>query len=183
MKRMFVVLGVIFAIIAITGLALGETMVIWIGLGIVVVVGFFVAPLFKQADTMLASGQIIKRDADFMKNSQTFTISRVGMDALINAIKDKGLPYDGLEWKTGDGVMTFKSRYWEAQMIKLDSDDSCDKWQFTFLSWEEGSYGSATGHTEMNAVMTAIEKAFIALDPNTKVQTERIKVNTKSKFI
>jgi len=180
---MIIVLGVIFAIVAITGLALGETMFIWIGLGIVVVVGFFVAPLFKQADAMFASGQIIKRDADFMKNSQTFTISRVGMDALIAAIKDKGLPYEGLEWRTGDGVMTFKSRYWEAQMIKLDSDDNCDKWQFTFLSWEETKYGSAISHTEMNAVMTAVEKAFIALDPNTKVQTERIKVNTNSRFL
>ena len=182
MKRMFVVLGVMFAIIAITFLVLDEPMGIFIGFGIVVVVGFLVAPLFRQADEMLSSGAIIKRDADFMQYIQRFTLSKADMESLIAAMKDEGLPFAGLEWKTGNDVMGFKYSDWTAQLIKLDGDGDSGRYEFGFLQWQTNSYSASATITQMNQLLTAIEKAFIKLDPNAKVQTERGKINTKSSF-
>ena len=182
MKRMFVVLGVIFAIIAITFIALGEPMGILIGFGICVVVGFFVAPLFKQADEMFASGAIIKRDAGFMENIQRFTLSKASAENLIAAMKNEGLPFAGLEWKTGNDAMGFKYSDWTAQLVKLDGDANSDRYEFGFLQWQTNQYGGSVTVTQMNQLLTAIEKAFLKLDPNTKVQTERGKVKTKSSF-
>ena len=182
MKRMFIVLGVIFAIIAITFLVLGEPMGILIGFGIVVVVGFFVAPLFKQADEMVASGKIITRDANFMGNIQRFTLSKQSTESLIAAMKNEGLPFAGLEWKTGNDAMGFKYSDWTAQLTKLAGGDNSDRYEFGFLQWKTNQYGGSVTFTQMNQLLTAIEKAFLKLDPNTKVQTERSKVKTQSSF-
>ena len=182
MKRMFIVLGVIFAIIAITFLALDEPRGVWIGLGIVVVVGFFVAPLFKQADELFASGAIIKRDANFMENVQRFPLSMISTESLITAMKNEGLPFPGLAWKIGEDAMEFRYSDWTAQLIKLDCGDDFARYEFKFLQWKTDQYGGSVTFTQMNQLLTAIEKAFLKLDANTKVQTERAKTNTKSSF-
>ena len=183
MKRMFIVLGVIFAIVAITFLALDMPGGVWIGLGIVVVVGFIVAPLFKQADEMLASGAIINRDANFMENVQRFSLSMISTESLITAMKNEGLPFPGLEWKTGNDAMSFKYSDWTAQLIKVESNDDFARYEFKFLQWKANQYGGSVTLTQMNQLLTTIEKAFINLDSNTKVQSERAKISTKSSFL
>ncbi|MDR2558067.1 MAG: hypothetical protein LBC86_00770 [Oscillospiraceae bacterium] len=183
MKRLFIVMAVLGAIIIVTCLVAGASpMMYFIFIGMLVVIGIFLAPLFKQADEMLASGKIINRDANFMENVQRFNLSKVSQENLIAAMKKEGLPFAGLEWKTGDGVMGFKYADWTAKLIKLDGDDNSDRYEFGFLNWQTNKYGGSVTFTQMNQLLTAIEKAFIKLDPNTKVQTERGKIKTKSSF-
>ena len=183
MRRMIIVLAVLGAIILVTCLAMGAPpMVYLICLVVLVVVGFFVAPLFKQADEMFASGAIIKRDAKFMENAQIFTLSNVSTETLIAAMKNAGLPFAGLEWKTGNDAMGFRYSDWTAQLIKLDGGDGFDSYEFGSLQWQTMQYGGIVSITQMNQLLTAIEKAFLKIDSNTKVRTERGKVNTKSSF-
>jgi hypothetical protein len=186
--KLLLVMGVLATICVVTALVMNAPPFMYlIFIGIFVFLYFIFAPIYKQAAeqgaALMKEGLIITRDAEFMKNAQTFSLSKVSMDDLIVAIKNMGLPFDGLEWKTGEGVMTFKCSTWDAQMVKLESSDGRDRWKFSFLSWDEMRYGGASSFTAMNVLLTAVEKAFISLDPNTKVQTERIKVNTNSKFL
>jgi len=186
--KLLLVMGVLAAICVVTALAMNAPPFMYIVFLVIFAVMYFIfAPIYKQAAeqgaALMAEGRIINRDSEFMKNAQTFSLSKVSMDEIITAMKNKGLPFDGLEWKTGDGVMTFKGSDWDAQMVKLESGDNRDKWKFSFLSWNEMKYGGATSFTAMNVLLTAVEKAFISLDPSTKVQTERIKVNTNNKFL
>ena len=181
MKRLFIILLVLGSIMIITCLALdAPPMLYLICLGIIAGVGFFVAPLFKQADEMFASGAIIRRDANFMENVQRFTLSKVGMDNLIAAMKNEGLPFSGLEWKTGNGDMGFRYKDWTAHLVKLDGGDNTDKYEFGFSQWQTNKYGVTL--MQMNQLLTAIEKAFFKLDSNTIVQTKRGKIYTKSSF-
>ena len=182
MKTLFIVMSVLGAIIIVSGIAMDAPLFMYpILLGGLAGIGFFLAPLFKQADEMLASGKIILRDPDFMKNAQIFTLSKVSMDDLIAALKNEGLPFVGLEWKTGNDAMGFRYSDWTAQMVKIGSDENCDRYEFVFLQWQT-IRGSAVSFTQMNQLLTAVEKAFLRLDPSTKVQTERNKINTKSSF-
>jgi hypothetical protein len=183
MKRLYIALAVIGGIMIVTCLAIGAPpMMYLIMLGILAVVGFFTAPLFKQADEMLASGKIINRDPSFRENIEIFTLSKTSTESLIAAMKNEGLPFAGLEWKTGTDAMGFSYSDWTAQLVKLDGNDVFDKYEFRFLQWQEGRGGGSITITQMNQLLTAIEKAFISLDPNTKVQIERAKITTKTKF-
>ena len=183
MKRMFVVLGVLGVIMIVTCAALGASpMVYLLCVGIPVLVGVFVAPLFKQADEMLASGAIVTRDADFMNNIHIFTLAKVSMESLISAMKNEGLPFSGLEWKTGTDIMAFKYSDWTAQLVRLNDSEDFDMFEFGFLQWQTNKYGGSVTVTQMNQLLTAIEKAFIGLDSNTRVKTERGKVTSKTSF-
>ncbi len=183
MKRLIIVLAVLGAIIIITCLVVGASpMMYFIFLGMLVVAGVIAAPIYKHAEAMLKDGKIIKRDASFMESAQTFTIKSVSMEDLIAALKQEGLPFAGLEWKTGNQAMGFRYSGWTAEMVKLAGDGSRDKYKFSFTQWQTMRYGNAVNATQMNQLLTAIEKAFIKLDPSAKVSTERIQVKTKSSF-
>jgi len=146
--------------------------------GIFVVLYFICAPLYKQAAELQAQGKIITRNPNFVETAQIFILSNVSMENIIAALKAEGLPFAGLEWKTGDDAMGFWYDKWTAQVVKIDSDDDRDRYKFNFTEWQPYA-GTAVNSTQMNQLLTAIEKAFIKLDSNTKVQTERIKFNTK----
>ena len=158
---MIIVLGVIFGVIAITFLALDEPRGIWIGLGLIIVVGLIVAPSFKKADNLFASGAIIQRDAKFMENVQKFTFKNVSAESLIAAMKNEGLPFPGLEWKTGNDAMGFKYSDWTAQLVKINGDDNAAAYEFGFLQWQTNSYGGSVTFTQMNQLLAVIEKAFL----------------------
>jgi|GEM_PF-5908007 len=186
--KLLLVLGVIAAICIVVALAINAPPFMYLVFLVIFAVLYFIfAPIYNQAaeqgESLMKDGLIINRDIDFMKDAQTFSLSNISMNTLIAAMKNNGLPFDGLEWKTGENVMTFTYRTWDAQMVKLDDNDDGVRWEFSFLSWERMQYGGAVDFTPMNMLLTAVEKSFVALDSNTKIQTERIKINTNSKFL
>jgi len=186
--RLLLVMGVLAAICVVIALAMNAPPFMYIVFLVIFAVMYFIfAPIYKQAAeqgaALMAEGRIINRDADFMKNAQTFTLAKISMDSLISAMKNEGLPFAELEWKTGADAMTFKGSDWDAQMVKTENSNGLDSYRFSFLQWNQVQYGGASNFTQMNVLLTAIEKAFLKLDPNTKVQTERIKINTNSKFL
>ena len=183
-NRVIIAVAVMALIAIVTCLAMdAPPMVYFLLLVVGVVVYFIVAPIVKEAGKLHAEGKIVTRDAGFMKNAQTFTVSKVSTDTLISAMKKEGLPFARLDWKAGEDAMTFSYNQWAAQMVRSSGDDGHDKFRFSFTGWQTMKYGQAIDFTQMNQLLTAIEKAFIKLDPNTKVQTEQIKVNTKSSFL
>ncbi len=185
MKRLYVALGILGAIMVVTCVAVEAPGIVYlIVLGILAVVGFFLAPMFKQADAMLSSGQIIQRDPGFVEMAQTFTLAKATQEEIVAAFKREGLPFAGLEWKTAEGAMGFRYNGWTAEIISLGSADGRDRYRFSFTGWRTvgSSCHTVADITQMNQLLTAIEKAFLKLDSSTKVQTERIKVKSQSKL-
>ena len=187
-SKLMLVMGVLAVICVVTALAMNAPPFIYVVfIGIFAVLYFIFSPIYTQAaeqgNALIEAGMIIHRDAEFMKNAYIFSLSKIDMDDLIAAMKDEGLPFAELEWKTGTDAMTFRGSHWDAQMVKLESGEAGDQYQFKFLQWEIMPYGGATHFTQMNILLTAIEKAVLKLDPHTTVQTERIKIETNSRFI
>ena len=184
-KNSVLIASAVMALIAVvTCIAMDAPPIMYLTLlGMGVVVYLIVAPTVKNAAKLHTEGKTVTRDVNFTRNAQIFTLSKMPMDALISAMKNEGLPFDGLSWKAGEDAMSFSYNQWDAQMIKLPNDDEYDKFRFSFTGWQTMKYGQAVDITQMNQLLTAIEKAFIKLDPNTKVKTEQIKVNTKSSFL
>jgi len=182
-NRAVLISAVLAAIVLVTCLVLdAPPMMYLLMLGVGVVVYFIVAPVIREAGKLESEGKIITRDVNFVETAQIFTISKVSMENLIAAMKNEGLPFAGLEWKTSSDAMGFKYNGWSAQMTKTDGDDTHDIYRFSFTQWQTMRYGTAADITQMNQLLTAIEKAFIKLDSSAKVKTERLKVQTKNKF-
>jgi hypothetical protein len=183
MKKLYIALAVFAAIMLVTCLALDAPGIMYlICLGIIVFVYFVTAPIFKQAEALQSEGKIVKRDPNFVETAQIFTFSKVSMDDIIAALKKEGLPFAGLEWKATDNAFGFIYSDWAAQIVKTNGDEAHDIFTFSFTQWKTMKYSVVSNITQMNQLLTAIEKAFLKFDSNTKVRAERVKVNTKNSF-
>ena len=85
----------------------------------------------------------------------------------------------------GDGQPSFFSlgtqKGRKRQGYKCERDDGKDCYGFQFLEWTERQ-GMIQYEAHMNTVLTAIERAFLQLDPQTEVSTEYVNTKTKPKF-
>ena len=66
-------------------------------------------------------------------------------------------------------------------MVQNDADGK-NIWYFSFMNWKEDRYGLPEDVTEMNILVTGIEKIFLSIDPNTEVKNTPIQTKTKTKF-
>ena len=73
----------------------------------------------------------------------------------------------------------FTNSDWTAQLYRLSGDESQVTYRFEFTKWRDALSNASL----MNMLMTAIEKLFLELDPNTQVRTVPLDVKTKHSFL
>lgn len=149
---------------------------------IVVLVVSFVLPA-KYKASQIAEGNMIQRDVDFAEYGEIFTLKHVDSDIIVNALNQ--IDFEkilGNRPSINSSKMTFTARYgFSAQMFLVEDDGENMKYRFDFLHWEAaGGSKRASADAGMNLLLTAIEKMFLSLDPNTQVSKE--KNTTKRKF-
>ena len=160
-------------------------MEIGIILGFLVIIGIAVAVGVSRNKKLVSEGKIIKRNISFIKSAETFTLTGGDFTNVVAALKAMDISGIGVGWESKGETQTviFRSKHgWDAQLSALASDDEKYRYSFQFTRWQT-SNGVPQRADTMNMLLTAIEKAFLSLDPNTQVTTAPIKVKTKSSFI
>lgn len=138
--------------------------------------------MYARRKKLYDSGQIIKRNLDYLKQVHYFTLENGGWERVWNALKDTD--YHKAASMAGDSpkpLIRYNGVNWSAQLYKCERDDGKDCYGFQFLEWTERQ-GMIQYEAHMNTVLTAIERAFLQLDPQAEVSTEYVNTKTKPKF-
>lgn len=142
----------------------------------------FVFPAWYKAK-QLEEGNMIQRDNDFVEYGEIFSLKHVEPEKIAECIENIEFEKILGGRPSGDtSKMIFNANYgFSAQLCRIEDDGESMKYRFDFLTWETIVGKRASADAGMNLLLTAIEKMFLTLDPETKVSKE--KNDTKRKFI
>ncbi len=154
---------------------------------VVVILGIAAVIVIKQygqTKSALNDDSIIKRDADFMEKTETFTLHNADFTTVIAALKeiDFGKAGISVNGSVQEGAVNFKGSSWSAKLLVIQGEGEVNSYMFVFTGWKTYR-GMAQDFTSMNMTLTAVEKMFLKLDPNTKVETRKNQTKTKPSFL
>ena len=135
----------------------------------------------KELKALQDDGKIVRRDMHYAERGQEFTAKIGSYGALKEALEKQGIPCNA-EGNTATQI-AFSGTNFKARLYKVDFDQpsGVGVYRFEFTHWETGRYTYAN-ETGMNMLLTAVEKAFLSLDPNTGVSSYDMKFKTKYKM-
>jgi hypothetical protein len=139
----------------------------------------------QRVNRLISEGKMIKRDGEFWNFAEIFTISSVDYDRVLAEINNT----DFSEFKVtmypnngGNKQVVFKSSYeWNAEILFLDESNGKYRYRFDFTAWNTHR-GLPLRSDTMNMMETKVEKMFLKLDPQAKVDTEEMKLKTKTRL-
>ncbi len=126
----------------------------------------------KLNKRLIDGGKIIIRDKSFVKHAETFELNSASYSKVCEEIR-KLLPFFqqyNIEVKTANGaeIILFEiGRRAEAKLMKAEktAETDSDVYGFFITKFFELSNGDIEDITNINIVLTAIEKIFSKLDP------------------
>jgi len=138
----------------------------------------------KRRDALIADNRIVNRPYEFFKNAEIFTLTGASFERVVQGVLDADFSGAGASATKSDSrkAVNFKGPTWKAEFYKKDNDGERDVYYFHFQSWDARN-GTPYGLTEMNILLTAVEKVFLAIDPAAQVKTVPIKVTSKPSFL
>ena len=158
---------------------------VWIFL-LILAAGFGVLFYYAlKADAKrIAEGKVIHRSEHFMENAEEFILSAVDPEQVTSAVQQ--LDYTGMQvsmrGNREDQRFDFTGGSWSARLWRISADETQAIYRFQFLNWKTRD-DLAQGGISMNMLTTAIEKFFLALDPNTQVRTVPLELKTKRSLL
>lgn len=138
--------------------------------------------MYWRKKKLYDSGQIIKRNLDYLKQVHYFSLKNGDWERVWKVLKDTD--YHEVVSMARDSqkpLIHYKGANWSAQLYKCKTEDGKDCYGFQFLNWVERQ-GMIQYEPYMNTLLTAIEKTFLQLDPQTEVSTEYVDTKSKPKF-
>lgn len=144
-------------------------------IGIAVFIGLKQRKVLKG---LKAEGKIVDRSLNFAEKGEEFT-AKIGSYTALKEQLLKLVKICAMEGNTSS-VVKFQSKCYAARLLRVDFDEpsGIGIFRFEFTRWKEGDY-TYVDNTEMNMLMTAVEKAFLNLDPNTGVKKYNLSTKTK----
>lgn len=148
--------------------------------------GYVIYKNVKQERQMTSEGKIINRSHRFIEQAEDFTI--ICDDPAIVSGKLESLPLSEMNVKMAfDGQHVFQFSFthpsgnWTAVLHRIDAPAGQLAYSFNFTHWKVSDLG-VIGELQMNMLLTAIEKMFLSIDPNTQVKTRLLETKTSHKF-
>ncbi len=159
----------------------------------IVGIGFFAAFVaivsvicVKRNKKLLDSGKIVKRQMNFWENAEYF-LSAAGYEQLRDAILHTDFSDCGLSVTPdldGQAQILFRCKHgWNALLRWQGCRDGQNLFMFHFPAWRSSRYGAPYGVNQMNMIETRLERIFLNLDPDTRVESRRMQTKTKTSFI
>lgn len=152
---------------------------------VVAVVAGIVVLIIRQMRfrRMKEEGKVVKRSYAYEREAEIFTLSNADFGKVVEALQQTDLSKSHISWgSSGESqTISFQTYCWKAELFRLENEGELFRYQFQFTHWETHN-GGIKNYTNMNVLLTAVEKLFLQLDPNTKVATERQKVHSKPNF-
>lgn len=143
----------------------------------------------SKKNKLKAENKIIDRDAIFFKREHFFETSTSNLREIGEAM-DKGvLSSEGISFEPNyeHGIIVFHNNVaygtFGAGLRAAGNADGVYRYSFKIDAWRETN-GAITRQDFFNAnvLLTAIEKAFLRLDPQTKVSDQATKITSKHKL-
>ena len=125
------------------------------------VLGVLVAANSAHTNELIKEGKAIKRETEFYKNEEFFTAA-IPANTAIEKISQVNV----------NGVKAAAGRLRSGHI----------GYRFAFTGWKTRN-GGVYGYSEMNMLITAVEKALLAIDPDAVVETNRMKVKSKMSIL
>lgn len=138
----------------------------------------------NKTESLASEGKIIKRGNDFYEKASEFTLTLSDKSLVTEGLHK--LPYNdfsaGMKGDTVQQRFRFDGGDYTAVLYLCNEEGDNVTYHFQFESWKTNQYGAAFGAYRMNMLITAIEKMFLNIDPNTQVKSWYIDTKTKSSF-
>lgn len=139
----------------------------------------------KKNKQLTESGKIIKRPMNFWENEELF-LAAASYETVRETVLAQDLSACAVTITPdveGRAVILFRCRHgWNAALCWLGERDGRGAFRFYFPAWKTGRYGAPYGFNQMNMLLTAIERLFLALDPDTALETRRLQTKTRSRL-
>lgn len=128
-------------------------------------------------------GLFVKRDISYIRQGTVFFTSGTynEIEAAVKATEPK-LSQQGIiiKYFPNEQAITLESNHkaWIALLEHKGTQDGKNVFMFSFPQWQTRN-GVPTDPIKMNVAITAIEKAMLAVDPQTAVESHELKIKTK----
>lgn len=148
--------------------------------------GYIIYKNVKQERQLTSEGKIINRSHRFIEQAEDFTIACENPAFVFEKLGT--LPFSEMNVKmSADGQRVFQFSFthpsgnWTAVLRRMDAPAGQLVYSFCFTHWKISDLG-VIGELQMNMLLTAIEKMFLSIDPNTQVKTRLLETKTSHKF-
>ena len=138
----------------------------------------------RQHNKLVGEGKIISRRTDFMESAEVFTLRAVDPGKVTEDIKamDYADMHTSMKGSSERQAFRFEGSGWTAQLAKQDGEEGKSVYRFEFTGWKTRN-GLAQDALNMNKLLTAVEKLFVSLDPDTQVTAVPLELQTKHSFL
>lgn len=140
----------------------------------------------SRKNTLKAENKIIDRDAIFFKREHLFETSVSSLREIGNAIDKEILSSETISFEPNyeRGIIIFHNNVsfgtFGAALRAEGARDGIYRYSFKIDAWREGNTGiNGKDYFNANVLLTTIEKAFLKLDPQTKVSDQAAKITSK----
>lgn len=134
----------------------------------------------QRSKRLLEEGKIVKRQTSFWESAEFFRTNAT-FDSVVNSIKSTDFSdcKVTIEYDSTNQLILFKSSYaWNAAIEYQGMQEDKSVFKFSFPAYRTRK-GVPYRVDTMNMMETAAEKIFLSLDPQTTVETHKMKYKTK----
>lgn len=141
----------------------------------------------KHRDKLLQEGKMIIREPGFYEKAEIFTIYGVPLNKIWDYLDIETIKSNGVYaiFVPDKGRLEFNysgyNEKWFATLQWTDSQNNINVYNLTVHSFKTEGSRKPTDFP-LNVMYTAVEKAFLANDPNTKVTAQYVERKTKRSF-
>ena len=158
---------------------------IWIVLGVCAALLILIKFLTLKGESKLESqGKIIRREKGFNENAEIFTMGPIDKNQVTEGLKEIGnsmrISINGNTNTQSFSITGGSWSQWSARLKLIEADETKTVYRFLFNHWKSNAHSTTPEDpTSMNIMLTAVEKMFLKIDPNTKVHTEPVSYHTE----
>lgn len=151
------------------------------------ILGLIIYRNWKQQSQLTSEGKIIDRNRHFIEQAENFTLVCDNHNRVVSGVQSLAYSEMKISMTMDAQNQAFRFTYmtamgsWNALLYRMGAPDRRMTYRFQFTNWKTSDYG-VIGEVQMNMLLTAIEKMFLSIDPNTQVQTSLLETKTKHKF-
>ncbi|MBM6676663.1 hypothetical protein H6A07_07905 [Olsenella uli] len=146
---------------------------------IAIIIALVIAAIgFYQKVQHRKEGSTLSRARDFVEYSETFTLRHLADGELTSAFKAAQPGAKAGVTMHGNAQQVVFEGPFGAVLSRTENTDEKSVYVFKFTNWKS-RYGSPLYAEDMNLLLTAVEKIFVSLDPNTQVSTKKEDITTK----
>ena len=153
--------------------------IILIGVAILAVV---IVLAYNKHKKLVESGEIADRNANFVKEAVDFQVKNADPQVVAEKLK-AGMQNIGVSCKGSISAQDFEFQGagWVAALKKIAENDGTSTYRWQFLNWKTRN-GMPEDGLNMNRTLTAIEKMFLSIDPETTQTKQIMQVSSRPRF-